>query len=114
MKHLIIGGIAALATAGSLAAPANAAGEFITYVVESNGPLLSISYYDGMNEMTQVVNSGVSSWTANIRSRATYQLMAIAAQTQGTQVTCRIIKNGMVTAERTTVGRYTMSVCASA
>ena len=114
MRKLIVGGLAALATAGSLAAPANAAGEFITYVVESNGPLLSISYYDGMNEMTQLMQPGVSSWSTNIRSQATYQLISIAAQTQGTQVTCRIIKNGTMTAEQTTVGRYTMSVCASA
>ena len=112
MRKLIVGGLAALATAGSLAAPANAAGEFITYVVESNGPLLSVNYYDGMNEMTSLTQPGVSSWSINIRSRATYQLMAISAQTEGTQVTCRIIKNGTVTDEQTTVGRYTMSVCA--
>lgn len=121
MKKLIVGGLAALAiTAASsgLAAPANAAGELITYVVESNGPLMSLTFFDGMNELQSLSNPGfntwspnANTWSINIRSQATYQLTAISALTKGTQVTCRIILNGTVMDEQTTVGRYTMASC---
>ena len=116
MKKLIGGGLAALAVGLGLAAPANAAGELITYVVESNGPLLSINYYDGMNEMTQLMQPGVSLVVEHQHSQpGDLPVISIAAQQpRGRKATCRIIKNGTVTAEQTTVGRYTMSVCASA
>jgi hypothetical protein len=121
VKKLIVGGFAALAIAAAssgLATPANAAGELITYVVESNGPLMSLSFFDGMNELQSLSNPGFNTWSpgsntwsANFRSQATYQLTAISAMTKGTQVTCRIVQDGTVMDEKTTVGRYTMASC---
>ena len=119
MKRLVIGGLAALTLiSGVPVAQANAAGELITYVVESNGPLMSLSFFDGMNELQMVSNPGFNTWSpdnntwsTNIRSQATYQLTAISAMTKGTQVTCRIILNGVVMDELTIVGRYSMASC---
>jgi Mycobacterium membrane protein len=71
-----------------------------------------VSFYDQMNEMQSLTNLGVSSWSRAFVGKATYQLSAISAQTNGNQVTCQVIKNGSVVAEQTTIGRYTMSVCA--
>ena len=103
---------------GAPVAQANAAGELVTYVVESNGPLIALSFFDGMNEMQTVSNPGFNTWSpdsntwsSNIRSQATYQLTAISALTEGTQVTCRIIQDGVVIDEQTIVGRYSMASC---
>ena len=79
---------------------------------------MSLTFFDGMNELQSLSNPGFNTWTpnantwsTNIRSQATYQLSAISALTEGTQVTCRIILNGTVMDEQTTVGRYTMASC---
>ena len=119
MKRLVVGGLAALALIGlAPVAQANAAGELITYVVESNGPLIALNFFDGMNEMQTVSNPGFNTWgpdsntwSTNIRSQATYQLTAISALTEGTQVTCRIIQDGVVMDEQTIIGRYSMASC---
>ena len=72
---------------------------------------MSLTFFDGMNELQSLSNPGfntwspnANTWSTNIRSQATYQLTAISALTKGTQVTCRIILNGTVMDEQTTVG----------
>ena len=103
---------AAIAVAMAFAAsPARAAGERVRYVANSDAPLLSVSYYDAMNEMTQEQNLP-SSWSKSFVVQATYGLHSIAAQTTGAKVSCEIDINGQVVAQQTTVGRYTMAVCA--
>jgi hypothetical protein len=110
-----MGRIAALAALGVLAvgfaAPAHAAGETVTYYVQADGPLMSVSYYDGMDEMTQESDVGAM-WTKSFVEQSTYGLHSIAAQTEGTHVSCEVDINGSAVDQKSAVGRYTMAVCA--
>jgi Mycobacterium membrane protein len=112
MRSFVAVSVGLIALGLAVSPNASAAGEQISYVVASDGPLLSVSFYDGMNEMRSLSDLGTSSWSASFVGQATYQLAALSAQTNGTRVTCRIVKDGSVVDEQTTVGRYTMSVCA--
>jgi hypothetical protein len=47
-------------------------------------------------------------------SQATYQLTSISAQTNGTQVSCQIVKNGEVVDQQQAVGRFTVLTCSAA
>jgi hypothetical protein len=100
----------ALLVVGMLAAPpASAAGTF-SYIVQSNGPILSASFFDGMNEL-QTVSGLPASWSQTFASQATYQMTSITAQTNGTQISCQLIKNGSLVDQQTTTGRYTVVSC---
>jgi hypothetical protein len=93
------------------APPAHAAGETVDYYISSNGPLMSVSYYDGMNEMTQETDVAAP-WHRSFVVQATYGLHSISAQTNGTQVSCEVDVDGQMVDHQTTVGRYTVAVCA--
>jgi len=65
------------------------------YVLRSDGPIMSASFFDGMNEM-QTVSGLPASWSQTFTSQATYQMHSISAQTSGTQISCQVIVNGLV------------------
>lgn len=96
-----------------MAAPAYAAGETITYEVVSDAPLLSVNYFNSMNDMTSQQDLP-SSWSTSFTGQATYQLMSISAQTTGVQVACRLTVNGVVRDQKTATGRYSVVICSSA
>ena len=94
-----------------LAAPAaHASGEQVTYQVQSDGPIMSVSYFDAINDI-QIQQNLPSSWSQTINSRSTYQLHTISTQTTGTQITCQIQINGQVIDEKSATGRYATVVC---
>lgn len=108
-KHIIAATLVAVG-AITLAAPAHATGERITYTVTSNAPLLSVSYFDPINDMTQVHNVDAP-WYVSFLGQATYQMASMSAQTNGTQVACQISVNGTVRDTKTATGRYAVVVC---
>ncbi len=71
---------------------------------------MSVNFYDDMDEMRSL-KPNTSSWSTSLVSKATYQLVAVGAQTKGTRVTCRITKDGRVASEQRAVGRYTLATC---
>jgi hypothetical protein len=98
------------AAAITLAAPANAQGERITYTVASNAPLLSVNYFNALDEMTTESNTG-SQWEKTFTGQSTYQMVSIGAQTTGTQVACQVAINGQTRDSKTATGKYSMVVC---
>ena len=63
--------------AGALTAPAaSAAGDQFAYVLRSDGPIMSASFFDGMNEM-QTVSGLPASWSQTFTSQATYHMHSI-------------------------------------
>src|SRR4051794_22717979 len=92
---------------GIIAAPQAAASGQFTYIVQANGPISAASFFDGMNDLKSVTDLP-SSWSQTFASEATYQMTSITAQTEGTQITCQLIKDGEVVDRQTTVGRFTV------
>ncbi|WP_193046810.1 MmpS family transport accessory protein [Mycolicibacterium baixiangningiae] len=107
-KFIIGASCVILAVASAPVAGANA-GSF-AYVLKSDAPIMSASFFDGMNEM-QTVMDLPSSWSQTFSSEATYQMHSISAQTNGTVLSCQLLVNGSVVDEQTTKGRYTVTVC---
>jgi len=75
---------------------------------------LRFNYYDGMDELTSETDGLDSTWSKTMASQATYQLTSISAQTNGTQVSCQIVKNGEVVDQQQAVGRFTVVTCSAA
>ena len=108
----VIAGVVTLAGAVIAAPQANADGQMAKYEVFSNGPLSTIVYFDGINDMKTLTNVAAP-WTGNYVNFATYPTYGVTAQTQGTQVTCRITVEGQVVAQETSIGRYTVVSCSA-
>jgi hypothetical protein len=107
--------LAALLMAASLttATAAGAApGDTVTYNVESDGPLMLVSYRDGMDNMQQLTDQPVP-WSNSFTSQATYGLFAVSAKTTGERVSCEIIVNGEVRDQKSSNGRHTLADCSA-
>ena len=82
---------------------AAADGSVVTYELDSNGQLSDISYSDGMNE-SQMVTTPSTPWSITFESQVTTQLYVVGAQSNGTQMSCRIIVDGEVRVDETADG----------
>jgi hypothetical protein len=103
---------AVLAAAGLVSAPSAQAGGNVQYSVVSDGSLLSVVYFDGLNDQ-KILNSVAAPWSTSVASVATYPLYGVTAQTQGTQVACQILVNGKVVDQKSAVGRYSVVNCSA-
>lgn len=102
--------LAALCAAAAVVAPPAAAERQFTYTVQSDAPLLSASFYDGMDNMQTLTNLPTS-WTQTFNSQATYQFHSISTQTNGTQVMCQITVDGALADRKSATGRYAVVTC---
>ena len=89
---------------------AHASGEQFTYQVQSDGPIMSVSYFDAINDI-QIQQNLPSSWSQTINSRSTHQFHTISAQTTGTQITCQIQGNGHLIDQKSATGPNAVVVC---
>jgi Mycobacterium membrane protein len=87
-------------------------GDTVTYTVSSDGPLVSVSYYDEMDNMRQVTDQSAN-WSTTFRSEATSGLFGVAAQTTGEEVYCQITINGAVRDQKSAVGPYSVANCST-
>jgi hypothetical protein len=78
-------------------------GSVVTYELDSNGQLSDISYSDGMNE-SQMVTTPSTPWSITFVSQVTTQLYVVGAQSNDTQMSCRIIVDGEVRVDETADG----------
>jgi hypothetical protein len=85
-------------------------GDSVTYTVSSDAPLMSVTYYDAMDNMQQL-RSQPANWSISFTGKATYGLFAVGAQTTGEHVSCQIKINGTVKDQQSAVGRYTVVNC---
>ena len=99
---LLVG--ASLTTAAAAVADS---GDTVTYMVSSDGPLMSVSYYDEMDNRRQVTDQPAN-WSTTFTSKATSGLFAVDAQTSGEKVYCRIIINGQVRDQKSASGRNSL------
>lgn len=109
-KHIITALLAVGAL--TLAAPAHATGERITYTVTSDAPLMSVNYFNAINDMTQQSNLPAQ-WSTTFTGQATYQMVSMSAQTTGTQVACQVSVNGQLRDSKTATGRYAVVLCSA-
>lgn len=110
-KHIITATLMA-AGAITLAPPAHAVGEQITYTVRSDSSIMSVNYFNQLNDMTTEQNLS-SQWQRSFTGQATYQFASMSAQTSGTQVACQISVNGSVRDTKSASGRYAVVVCSA-
>jgi hypothetical protein len=104
---LLVG--ASLTTAaGAVADP----GDTVTYTVTSDGPLVSVSFYDEMDNMRQVIDQPAN-WSITFTSEATSGLFAVDAQTSGKAVYCQVTINGQVRDQKSAVGRNSLANCSA-
>ena len=82
----------------------------ITYQVQSDGTLSTITYFDAMNDQKQISDASAP-WTLTFDNEATFPLIAVGAQTTGLQVSCQISVNGQVRDQKTAKGRYAVVNC---
>ena len=87
-------------------------GDTVTYTVSSDGPLVSVSYYDEMDNMRQLTDQPAN-WSTTFTSEATSGLFSVGAQTTGEQVNCQITINGEVRDQKSAVGRYSLANCSA-
>ena len=85
-------------------------GDTVTYTVSSDGPLMSVSYYDEMDNMLEVKDQPAN-WSTTFTSEATSGLFAVDAQTRGEKVYCQIIINGQVRDQKSATGRNSLANC---
>ena len=85
-------------------------GDTVTYTVSSDGPLMSVSYYDEMDNMLQVTDPPAN-WSTTFTSEATSGLFGVDAQTRGEKVYCQIIINGQVRDQKSATGRNSLANC---
>ncbi|MFZ0905210.1 MAG: MmpS family transport accessory protein [Mycobacterium sp.] len=104
---LLVG--ASLTTAAAAAADP---GDTVTYTVSSDAPLVSVSYYDEMDNMRQVADQPAS-WSTTFTSEATSGLFAVDAQTTGEEVHCQITINGEVRDQKSAVGLNSSANCSA-
>ena len=96
-----------------MSATAESAQKQITYEVHSDGQLMSVNYYDELNNMTSLQDQPAD-WSTSFDGKATVQLYSLGAQTKGEQVSCSITVNGEVVASNTASGRYALVLCSAA
>ncbi|OBF17200.1 hypothetical protein A5725_24585 [Mycobacterium kubicae] len=82
----------------------------ITYEVQSDDSLLSVTYFDGMNDQKQVTNVSAP-WSLTFENQASFPIVGVGAQTNGLQVSCTISVNGQVRDQKTATGRYAVVNC---
>jgi outer membrane biosynthesis protein TonB len=82
----------------------------VTYEIESDGSLSSVTYFDGMNDEKQVTDVA-SPWSMTFTNQATYPIYGLGAQTTGTHVSCKISINGQVRDQKSSTGRYAVVNC---
>jgi hypothetical protein len=87
-------------------------GDTVTYTVSSDGPLVSVSYYDEMANMRQVTDQPAN-WSTTFTSETTSGLFAVGAKTTGEEVSCQITINGEVRDQKSAVGRYSLANCSA-
>lgn len=85
-------------------------GDTVTYTVNSDGPLVLVSYYDEMDNLRQVTDQPAN-WSTTFTSEATNGLFGVDAQTSGEEVSCQIAINGEVRDQKSAVGRHTLANC---
>ena len=85
-------------------------GDSVTYMVNSDGPLVSVSYYDEMDNVRELTDQPAN-WSTTFTSEAPTGLFAVRAQTSGGEVYCQIIVNGEVRDQKSAVGRYISADC---
>lgn len=95
---------------GSEAAPKTAAGGTVTYEVESDGSLSTVTYFDELNNEKQVTDVA-SPWNMTFTSQATYPIYGLGAQTSGEHVSCKISVDGKVRDQKSATGRYAVVNC---
>ena len=102
----LLAGVSLATAAAAVADP----GDSVTYTVNSDGPLVLVTYYDEMANMRQV-SGQPANWSTTFTSEATSGLFAVDAQTSGEEVYCQITINGEVRDQKSAVGRYTSANC---
>ena len=106
-------GTALLAASLTSAAAAVAdPGDTVTYNVDSDGPLMTVSYHDDMDNVQQLTNQPAN-WSTSFTSEATYGLYAVGAQTSGQRVSCQIIVNGEIRDQKSAIGRHILADCSA-
>ncbi|WP_231971468.1 MmpS family transport accessory protein [Mycobacterium sp. E3198] len=90
-------------------APTKAAAS-ITYEVDSDAALSTVTYFDGMNDEKQITNVGAP-WSLSFDNQATFPIIGLGAQTTGLHVSCQISVNGQVRDQKTATGRYAVVNC---
>lgn len=89
------------------------AGTDIVYELISDGPLLSVTYFDENSELLKLADVQAP-WAMSFTNASTVALAGLAAQTSGRSVTCRIIQNAVVVAEQAATGKFAAVNCAAA
>jgi Mycobacterium membrane protein len=87
-------------------------GDTVTYTVSSDGPLVSVSYYDEMANMRQITDQPAN-WSTTFTSETTSGLFAVGAKTTGEEVYCQITINGEVRDQKSAVGQYSSANCSA-
>jgi hypothetical protein len=82
----------------------------ITYEVDSDGTLSTITYFDGLNDEKQITDVS-SPWSLTFDNQATFPIIGLGAQTTGLHVSCQISVDGQVRDQKTATGRYAVVNC---
>jgi len=98
------------AIAVAVAVPVHAAGEQVTYLVNSEGPIMTVTFFNAMNRLTTLKNLP-SSWSTTFAGNGAGQLRLISAQSSGPQVSCKVVIDGQVAVQQSAVGRYNVATC---
>lgn len=99
------------APAPPISAAPPVSGTQVTYEVQSDESLLSVTYFNEINDLTQLADQPAN-WSTSFEGEATFQMHSISAQTNGTQVSCRITVGGDVLVEESATGRFAVVTCA--
>lgn len=104
--------ITTLLLAAGLITPvvAQAAGDVVRYEVVSNGSISLVTYFDYIGDIEQD-NPRAPTWGWQFTNMATYPFYSVSAQTEGTQVACRLFVNGVLEDSNVAYGRYTIVDC---
>jgi hypothetical protein len=109
-RFAIATGLLAGASLTTAAAAVADPGDTVTYTVSSDGPLMSVSYYDEMDNMLQVKDQPAN-WSTTFTSEAASGLFGVDARTRGEKVYCQIIINGQVRDQQSATGRNSLANC---
>lgn len=105
-------GTAAPIAPPSTTTPEAKAAPSITYQVDSDGTLSTVTYFDGMNDQKQVTDVSAP-WSLTFENQATFPMIGVGAQTTGLHVSCQISINGQVRDQKTATGRYAVVNCSA-
>ena len=84
----------------------------VSYYVDSDGSLSSISYYDANHQLQNLLDVPAP-WSLSFRSHETYPVYSVSAQTKGTEVACQITLDGQVVSQRGATGKHSLAGCSS-